>query len=106
MLFTISGKHVRITDAVKSYSQEKTSKLPRFYDSINKVEVIIEGNPGGNIAVEIIASAEHNRIFVVSQSGQDAYKCIDTAVHKLQRQLKKIKGKERDSKHADNTKLQ
>ena len=99
MLFTISGKHVRITDAIKSYAQEKTSRLPRFYDSINKVEVIIEGNSGGNSEVEIIASAEHNKIFVVSQSGPDAYKCIDTAVHKLERQLKRIKGKERDSKH-------
>jgi len=99
LLFTISGKHVRITDAIKSYAQEKTSKLPRFYDSINKVEVIIEGNSGGNSEVEIIASAEHNKIFVVTQSGQDAYKCIDAAVHKLERQLKRIKGKERDSKH-------
>jgi len=101
LLFTISGKHVRITDAIKSYAQEKTSRLPLFYDSINKVEVIIEGNHGGNTTVEIIASAEHSKIFVVSQSGQDAYKCIDTAVHKLERQLKRVKGKERDSKHGN-----
>lgn len=98
MLFTISGKHIKITEAIKHYAEEKTSKLPKYYDSINKIEVIIDGNSGGNTSVEIIASAEHNKIFIVTESGEDAYKCIDIAVHKLERQLRRKKGKERDSK--------
>ena len=100
MLFTITGKHVDITEAIKRYAEEKTSKLPRYYDSINQVEVIIDGNKGGNVSVEIIARAEHNKIFVVTERGEDAYSCIDIAVHKLERQLKKRKGKERENKHA------
>jgi len=100
LLFTITGKHVDITEAIKRYAEEKTSKLPRYYDSINQVEVIIDGNKGGNVSVEIIARAEHNKIFVVTERGEDAYSCIDIAVHKLERQLKKRKGKERENKHA------
>ena len=98
MLFTITGKHIKITEAIKHYAEEKTSKLPKYYDSINKIEVIIDGNSGGNTSVEIIASAEHNKIFIVTERGEDAYKCIDIAVHKLERQLRRKKGKERDSK--------
>ena len=101
MLFTITGKHIDITEPLKSYAEEKTSKFPHYYNSINRVEVVIEGSPGGKIQVEIIARAEHNKIFIVTETCEDAYKCIDTVVHKLERQLRRQKGKERDNKHTD-----
>jgi len=96
LLFTISGKHIDITEAIRKHAEQKTSKLPKYYDSINQVEVIIDG--GGNTSVEIIARAEHSKIFVVKETGPDAYKCIDVAVHKLERQLRRKKTKERDNK--------
>lgn len=102
MLFTITGKHINITEAIKSHAEQKTSKLPRYYNSINQIEVVIDGGQAGNASVEIIARAEHNKVFVVSQTGQNAYKCIDLAVHKLERQLRRKKSRERDNKHVDN----
>ena len=105
MLFTIRGKQIDITEAVKTYAEEKTAKLPRYYDSINQVEVMIDGNKGGKINVEIIARAEHNKIFIVTETGQDPRRCIDVAVRKLQRQLRRQKGKERDNKHTGITEL-
>ncbi|TKJ37665.1 MAG: ribosomal subunit interface protein [Planctomycetes bacterium B3_Pla] len=100
LLFTISGKHVEITEAIRSHAETKTSKLPKYYNSINRVEVIIDGNKGGNTSVEIIAKAEHGKIFVGTETGQDAYRCIDMAVHKLERQLRRKKSRERDNKHS------
>ena len=100
LLFTISGKHLDITDALRVHAEEKTSKLPRYYNTINQVEVIIGSSDGGNVNVEIIARGEHSNIFVATESGHDAYKCIDLAVHKLERQLTKKKTKERNKKHA------
>lgn len=100
MLFTISGKHIDITEAIRQYAEQKTSKLPKYYDSINQVEVVIDGKPGGNSGVEIIARAEHGKVFVVTETGQDIYRCIDLVVHKLERQLRRTKGKERDNKRA------
>ncbi|MBN1796584.1 MAG: ribosome-associated translation inhibitor RaiA [Sedimentisphaerales bacterium] len=99
MLFTITGKHIEITEALRAHAEEKTSKLPRFYNSINQVEVIIDGGNGGNVSVEVIARGEHRNVFVVTKKGEDAYSCIDMAVHKLERQLRKKKGKERNNKH-------
>ena len=104
MLFTITGKHIIITESIKSYAEEKTSKLPRYYDSINNIEVIIDGSEGGNYKIEIIARAERNKVFVVTERGGDIYACIDGAVHKLAGQLKKKKGKERDNKHKNDAK--
>ena len=100
MLFTIAGRHIDVTEAIKEHAEEKTSKLPRYYNSVNRVEVIIEGNKGINTGVEIIARAEHNKVFIAKETGEDAYKCIDLAVHKLERQLRRQKEKERNNKHS------
>jgi putative sigma-54 modulation protein len=105
LLFTISGKHIEITEAIKAYAEEKTSKLPKYYNSINQVEVIVDGGQGSNTNVEIIARAEHSKVFVGTQTGGDAYRCIDMAVHKLERQLRRAKSKERDNKHTSSAEL-
>jgi putative sigma-54 modulation protein len=99
LLFTISGKHIDIPKAVKDYAKKKASKLPRFYNLINQVEVVIDGKEGNNMAVEIIARGEHKKVFVVREKGNDVYACIDLASHKLERQLRKTKKKERNRKH-------
>ena len=99
MLFTISGRHLEITDAIRSYAEDKSSKLPRYYNSITSVEFVFEGNEGGNQAVEIIARGEHSNVFVVTEVGDDIYACIDIALHKLERQLRRKKEKQRNHKH-------
>jgi len=99
LLFTISGRHIDITEAIKSYAQEKTSRLPRYYNGINQVEVIVDGSEGGKTSVEIIARGEHSRVFVGTESGENVYKCLDLAVRKLEKQLRKKKTKERNNKH-------
>jgi putative sigma-54 modulation protein len=103
LLFTITGKHVSITEAIRKYAEEKTSKFPKYYSSINQVEVVINGEPGGNITVEIIARGEHSNVFIGTERGQDAYQCIDGVVHKLERQLRKKKSRERNKKHTGGT---
>jgi len=105
LLFTISGKHIEITESIKKHAEEKASKLPKYYNSINQVEVIIDGNQGGGTTVEVIARAEHSKVFVGTETGEDAYRCIDMAIHKLERQLRRAKGKERDNKHAGDLEL-
>jgi len=99
LLFTITGKHIEISEAIRRHAQEKTSKLPRYYNSINQIEVIVDGREGGSMSVEIIARAEHSKVFIGTEKGTDAYQCIDMAVHKLQQQLSKAKSRERDNKN-------
>ncbi len=103
MLFTITGKHIDITEAIRNYAEEKASKLPRYYSGINQVEVIIEGESGGNINVEIIARGEHSNVFIGTERAVDAYQCIDVALHKLVQQLRRKKSKERDNKYTGGT---
>jgi len=104
LLFTISGKHITITDEMKAYAEEKTSKLPRYYNGVNQVEVVVDSSKGANkISVEIIARGEHRDVFVATEAGEDPHACIDGAVHKLEMQLRKKKAKQRDNKYPGGT---
>jgi putative sigma-54 modulation protein len=97
----IIGKHVDITDVGRTRIEEKVSKLPKFYNSISDVEVIVEGNKGATASsAEIIVRAKRNHIFVAKHIGEDMYACIDEVVRKIERQLKKHKQKQRDNKHS------
>jgi putative sigma-54 modulation protein len=102
LLFTIAGKHIEITEKLRIYAQEKTSRLPRYYNSIGQIDVIIEreARRDKKIGVEIIARAKRRRVFVATEAGNDVQVCIDAAVHKLEQRLRKIKTKERDRKHS------
>ena len=70
MLFTITGKHMEITDALRAYVEAKADKLPRYYNSINQIEVIIEGSDGGKPSVEIIARVEHRNVFIARETSR------------------------------------
>jgi putative sigma-54 modulation protein len=100
MIVTITGKHIEITDAIRSHAEEKVQKLPRYYDSITQIEVVLEGNDGGMQGVELIVHAEHNDLLIAKETGVDTYTCIDAAVHKMERQLRKAKEKQRSHKVA------
>lgn len=97
MLITITGKHVEITPAIRERAEEKISKLPRFFDNLTQVEMIIEAAGGGH-SVELVAHAERYSPLVASDAGQDINTCIDGAVHKMERQLSKLKERQREHK--------
>ncbi len=103
----IVGKHMEMTDAIKTRIEDKVSGLPKFYNSVLDVEVIVEGSKDGlSKSVEIIARSRHSHVFVAKQTGEDMYTCVDDAIKKLERQLTKQKEKERDNKHTEGQALE
>jgi len=105
MIVTVTGKHIEMTDAIRAHAEEKVGKLPRYHNSISQIEVILEGNEGGMQGVEILVHAEHNDLLVAKETGTDTYTCIDAAVHKMERQLRKAKEKQRGHKAASASKV-
>ncbi len=101
MQITITSKHFELTEAVRQHAEDKVSKLPRYYDSIDQIEVILSGHEGLNPGVEVIARAKHNKVFVGTETGNDILACLDMAVHKIESQLRKAKSRERDNKYPE-----
>jgi ribosome hibernation promoting factor len=99
---------MEVSNPLKGYAEQKASKLTRYYDRIQEIEIIFD-NAKDNIRVEMIVNAEHRNMFIVHDSKADAYACIDTCVDKLERQLSDHKKKVRNRKHtgvADKRKMQ
>lgn len=99
MIVTVTGKHIEITDAIRAHIEEKASKLPRYFNLVSQIEVIVEKSSGVMQSVEVIASVEHYDDVIARETSEDLYACIDLAMHKMERQLRKIKEKQRDNKH-------
>jgi len=98
LLFTITGRHIEITEGIREHAEEKASKLPRYFNVINQVDVKIDGRNRGVVSAEIIARGEHRNVFVVTGQGDDVFRAIDLAIQKLEGRLKKKKAKQRNRK--------
>lgn len=101
MNIRITGRHIQIPEAVRNYAEQKASKLPRIYDNIHEIEVVLDNDKNGNYSVEMIARLEHHRSHAVKRVAESMYKGIDMTVHKLENHLRKVKGKERENKHTE-----
>lgn len=99
MDITVTGKHLEVTEAIRSYARNKAGKLPRYFDRIRQLEVLIDKRDHGHQAVEMIAHVDHHDPFLANVTGTDLYGCIDEAVDKLERQLTEHKEKVRNRKH-------
>jgi putative sigma-54 modulation protein len=98
VLLTVTGRHMEVTPALKSYAEQKASKLVKYYDLIHEIEVILE-NAKDTPRVEIIVNADHRNTFIAHHADGDAYACIDACTHKLERQLTEHKERYRNRKH-------
>lgn len=100
MIITVSGRHMEVTPALKTFAEEKANKLTRYYDRIQEIEVIFDAQKDGT-SVEIIVNAEHKDMFIARHADGDAYAQIDACVEKLERQLSEHKKKHRNRKHPE-----
>jgi putative sigma-54 modulation protein len=98
MQTTISSKHMDITPAIADYAEKKASKLRRFFNRIQQIDVIIDKAKKG-YTVEIITDVEHHEPFIATAADADLYACIDQGAERAARQLKDHKSRLRDNKH-------
>ena len=106
MNVVVASRHMEVTPALKTFAEQKVSKLTKYYDRIQEIEVVI--NAGKDLGkdstqVEVIVNAEHKNMFFAHHTDGDAYACIDACVNKLERQLSEHNKMYRNRKHPDET---
>lgn len=98
MQINISSKHLDMTPTIEEYINTKATKLTRYFDRIEQIDVKIEKTSHGYTA-EIISDVEHHDPIVSSSEDDDVYASIDSCIDKSVRQLTDLKSKLRDQKH-------
>ena len=94
MDYQLTGRNLEITDAMRAHTEEKLDKLSRFSDHVVDAKITMSYAMDGNAAlparVEMQLNLTHG-IVRAEENGADTYMATDTAVDKLERQLKRFK---------------
>lgn len=93
MRIDVIGRHITITEAIRSYAEQKLDKLPKYWDGVQQMVAVCEQDRHGKFKVEVRVDVVKHQDFIAHADGDDLYACIDVAVDKALRQLKDFKEK-------------
>ncbi len=99
MDINVFGRHLEVTDPIREYAHGKAEKLPKFFDRVNKVEVLLNKVDNHTFGAEFIVHVDGADHIVAHGSHEDLYACIDETNSKIERQLHDLKEKRRNHKH-------
>jgi putative sigma-54 modulation protein len=102
MNLTISGHHLEVTPAIRTYVEAKIERIKRHFDHVIDIAVILtvdklpekEKRQRAEINLNVSGKAMH-----AESTDQNLYAAIDTLIDKLDRQIIKYKGKLQDHQH-------
>lgn len=99
MQMNISGHHLEVTDALRSYVSTKIPRLERHFDQIGSVNVTLTLDHDYQHKAEANLHVKGSDLFAHAAE-DNMYKAIDLLVDRLDRQLRKHKEKLVSRKHA------
>ncbi|OGF96712.1 MAG: ribosomal subunit interface protein [Candidatus Glassbacteria bacterium RIFCSPLOWO2_12_FULL_58_11] len=91
MQITITRKNANVSESLKEYVESKLSILIKHYGKIIDAHVVMD-NEGNNQVVEITLRVSGHSIFSKHES-TNLRAAFDTCVIKIDKQLRKLKGK-------------
>ena len=91
MNLSVSGHHLEVTPALRSYVQDKIGRVTRHFDHVIDAHVILTANKLGQKA-EVTLHVPGKDLHCESEEG-DLYAAIDVLADKLDRQVLKYKDK-------------
>jgi putative sigma-54 modulation protein len=94
MTLSVSGHHLEVTPAIRSYVQAKIGRVTRHFDHVIDAHVILTANKLGQKA-EVTLHVPGKDLHCESEAG-DLYAAIDVLADKLDRQVLKYKDKLQD----------
>lgn len=100
MQINLTGHHVEITPALRTYVTSKLARLERHFEHLIDIHCILTVEKLRHRA-EATVNLKGNKLFADAIE-EDMYKSIDMMIDKLDRQVKRHKGKITDH-HANET---
>ena len=93
MKFTIRGKKLKVTDAIKAYVEEKIGRLDKYFENPDNISANVLMKLSGNNQVVEVTINTHGLILRGEESNKDLYASIDLVTDKIERQIRKNKTK-------------
>jgi len=102
MRMIISGRHLEITEGIRSHAVKKIGRIKKYFDQLVEVDVTLSAEhlkTGKSHTADVLVYANGKKIKAKS-TDVDLYAAIDEVVDVLETQLTKHKEKLRDNRHA------
>ncbi len=93
MQVNVSARHGSLSGHDQEVIREKSEKVRRLFDRVNAIEVTVDFQHQEEPHVEINVSAEHSKDFVASATATTVIAALDSAIQKVEQQLRKHKEK-------------
>ncbi len=95
MRTTVVGRHMDITDPIRSHAEQKIGKLDKYRDQIIHCDFTISREVAGKelYAAELLVAVRNHPEIVAKTDGHDVYVLIDEVIAKAGRQLHDFKEK-------------
>ncbi len=99
MVINIHAQGIELTDALKTYAEEKAISLDKYFDGIRQIDLTIgmeshHHQKGKIFFTEMIVHVPGTPI-VIKKEAEDLYKSIDKVRDHLKVEFDKLKGKMR-----------
>jgi len=96
MQFSVTARNLEITPALRTYTEEKLSRLTRYLENIVTIHVVLSVNKHRQTAE--VTLRVRDLTIRAEEEGDDLYSSIDLVAEKLERQI--LRYKERIMAHA------
>jgi putative sigma-54 modulation protein len=90
--FTVRGKNIEITPALREYVEKRVGKVTKYFDEVGDIKVLLTVSKGRHI-VEVTVPIPGGVLLRGEETTMDMYTSIDLVVEKLERQIRKHKTK-------------
>ena len=95
MQVAVTCKHGTISSEIQEHLRSKSEKLLTFFERVTAIGVTVSFDKS-RCRVEILVDAEHKHDFVAHDEGDNVMATFDSALHKMEQQIRKYKEKVQD----------
>ena len=92
MEIKVNSRHGSVRPEVEEHIREKSEKILTYFDRLTQIEVVVDFEHD-KAKVEILVDTEHRHDFVASDENAEASVAFDSALHKIEQQVRRYKDK-------------
>ena len=93
MKFVIRGQKLKVTEAIKTYIEQKVGKLDKYFESPDDLTAHVLIKVRGSDQMVEVTIPTKKAMLRAEESHNDLYASIDLVIEKLERQIRKNKTK-------------
>ena len=92
MQVSITGRHVTVTDNIKTHINEKLERSIGVFPRVEAIHVILDEEKHNKVSEIVVQAADHIRLTATDKS-ENLYDAIDRSIEHVERQLRKLRDK-------------